>query len=136
MARAKYAIEKNKQVLMVRPVGAWGENIAQEFVNDINQHLIAGKADFAGVIDLRSWELGTPAALAIIGKNIFYAATLGYTFEIHFGQPKSIPMQVSEKSVTPDNVTLFQCNDPQEAVSAFEQQGYEFDPQVLLKFLE
>lgn len=120
---------------MVRPIGAWGENIAKEFVENINQHLISGKADFAGIIDLRGWELGTPQALEIIGKNIFYAASLGYTFEIHFGQPKSIPMQVSEKSVTPDEVTLLQCIDPQEAVAAFAKRAYRFDKDVLLNFL-
>ena len=135
MARATFSIEKNGQILMVRPMGAWGEDIANRFIKNINQHLSSGKADFAGIIDLRGWELGTPQALAIIGKNIFYAATLGYTFEIHFGQPKSIPMQVSEKSVTPKEVTLVQCNDPDEAVSQFSAQGYQFDHQALFDFL-
>lgn len=136
MARASFTIEMNQQVLMIRPIGAWGETIASDFVKQVNQYLASGKAEFAGIIDLRKWELGTPVALAIIGKNIFYAASLGYTLEVHFGQPKSIPMQVSEKKVTPEEVQLLQSNDPDEVSQLFKEHGYQFDSDRLTVFLE
>jgi len=135
MARASFTIEMNQQVLMIRPIGAWGESVASDFVKQVNQYLASGKAEFAGIIDLRKWELGTPEALAIIGKNIFHAASLGYTLEVHFGQPKSIPMQISEKSVTPEEVVLFQCADVEAAASKFQEYGYQFERQELIRFL-
>ena len=121
---------------MIRPIGAWSDESATRFVNEINKNLERENVDFAGLIDLRQWELGTPKALEIIGKNLFYAASLGYKMEIHFGEPKAIPMQISKEKITPPDVTLLQSQSLEEISDRFKEAGYRFDTTALQHFLE
>ncbi|MBE1301927.1 MAG: hypothetical protein GJ680_18730 [Alteromonadaceae bacterium] len=121
---------------MIRPIGAWSDETAARFVNEINKNLERENVDFAGLIDLRQWELGTPKALEIIGKNLFYAASLGYKMEIHFGEPKAIPMQISKEKITPPDVTLLQSQSLEEISDRFKKAGYRFETTALQQFLE
>lgn len=121
---------------MIRPIGAWSDETATRFVNEINKNIECENVDSAGLIDLRQWELGTPKALEIIGKNLFYAASLGYKMEIHFGEPKAIPMQISKEKITPPDVTLLQSQSLEEISERFNDAGYRFNATQLATFLE
>lgn len=136
MPKARFDTTKNDQVIMIRPIGAWGDETATRFVREINKHLERENVDFAGLIDLRQWELGTPKALEIIGKNLFYAASLGYKMEIHFGEPKAIPLQISKEKITPPDVTLLQSQSISEISDKFKEAGYCFDAAALQTFLK
>ena len=135
MQKPSFVIEANQQLIMARPIGAWGESTARRFVEEINQHVESSMGNIVGFIDLRQWELGTPEALAIIGKNIFHAAALGYRLEVHYGSPKAIPVQVSKERLTPDTLTLLQTLDIEEAIEIINSYGFDFDRAELLAFI-
>lgn len=135
-SRARFDLVQNHQLIMVRPIGAWSETIATQFVQKINVFLNQYNGQIAGLIDLRLWELGTPRALQVIGKNSFHAASLGYCLEIHYGEPKAIPLQISKEKITPDTLTLVQTktvDDVKQALSAYD---YPYDPALLSHFLD
>lgn len=135
MSFADFTIVKNQQLLMVRPKGAWSVNTANDFVKAVNEYLHLEHNHFAGVIDLRLWELGTPEALEIVGRNISYSASLGYKLEIHFGQPMSLPVKVSEQQVTPKEISLHQCSTITEINEILTKHQCQFDLQALSDFL-
>ena len=136
MPRASYDIEQNNKLVMIRPKGAWSEELATRLVDQVNQLYGGDKIEFAGLIDLRMWELGTPKALEIIGKHLFDSAAKGYRLEIHFGEPKAIPMLISKQNITPDEVTLVQSSSIQDIIDVCMLHGYPVDRRLLESFLK
>ena len=134
MPKASFRIVQNHQLLMIRPVGAWSAEKATEFVRQANQYLIRENAQFAGLVDLRQWGLGTPEAMTIINNNMKYAAGLGYQLEFHFGIPQAVPLQISKERITPTDIELIQTGDPDAVYQKCVERAYHCDHKALLQF--
>lgn len=121
---------------MIRPKGAWSQQVASRYVEQIDKYLEEWQADFASLVDLRQWELGTPEALKIISENDIRAISLGYKLEFHYGNPLALPMQISKKNITPEGLNMIQTTDLKVVKQECSKAGYSYDEQVLIDFLQ
>ena len=120
---------------MIRPIGAWSEQLAKRYVTKIDKYLAQYNAEFAGFVDLRQWELGTPKALKIISENDIEAIKKGYKLEFHYGNPLTLPMQISRQQISPEGLNVFQTTDLTLVQQQCAQFGFAYDDKVLEDFL-
>ncbi|BDX06145.1 hypothetical protein [Planctobacterium marinum] len=135
MRKGSFHIEENKQLLMIRPSGAWSEQVATRYVEKIDEYLSRWQANFAGFVDLRQWQLGTPQALKIIADNDLKAITQGYKLEFHYGNPQALSMQISREHISPEGLNVFQTTDLTLVQQKCSEFGFDYEPQALADFL-
>lgn len=82
LEHGSFKMEVTGKTLMLKPIGAWNIQTAKRCCDEYRQLVLDFKGkEWAGIVDLRDWELGTPEIWAEIDAVNAWANQHNYKYE-------------------------------------------------------